>query len=127
MNEAVFTIVLVWGFIAMCWIPSLHLALKQYKSDFVNYKVWHQKMLSLYIEAARQNRELIKQNQKYKHAIADSIFHPNAFKLPQVLQWYAKYDIKPGNIDEEVSSEAEVKHFKEADEDITKWHENNLK
>jgi len=127
MKDAVFGLLMVWGGVSSIWILIYYFALRNYKQDFFFYKLHHQKFIALFIETARHNRELIVQNQRYKHAVADAIFHKNGFRMEEIVQWYKKYEIKSGLSDEKESSKEEVEHFIRIDKDGTKYSNSVLR
>ena len=120
MNEALSTLLVMWGFVSLIWVLLLKSSIKDKREEFYNYVAHHQHFISLYVEAANQNRRLIKQNQNYKHAVADSIFYPNETSLVDVSEWYKKYNINPKLCAEDISSELEVEHFKKKDQHDTR-------
>lgn len=127
MSEVVFATSLIWGFVAIVWliIQANMLSIKQ--SEFVSYRLYHQKIIALYIESSRHNRAIVTQNQRLKHAIADHVFQPNNWSLEDCVAWYNRYDIKPNLAAQEgISSKEEVEHFTDADKDATKHYKATL-
>ncbi|HEY0750160.1 MAG TPA: hypothetical protein VGD26_03330 [Chitinophagaceae bacterium] len=118
--ETVLTFALIWAFGSAIWLAALYHVLSVRKEEFYNYLDAHQKFITLYIEVSKHNRQLVKQNQKYKHAVATTIFNPLRMSLKDCDQWYKRYDIDP-TAEERESSEEEIQHFLTQDANGTRY------
>ena len=116
-----FALAMVWFCISVIWILYLYNVISSIKESAVDYLDYHQKFITLYIKVSCQNRKLIKQNQQYKHAIADCIFHPQALTLTECDAWFKRYDIDPKFVQELESSQEENDHFTISDRHATRF------
>lgn len=90
------------------------------KDSYIDYRLAHSKFITLYIETARQNRQLVTDLHKFKHALTDGYFKPLGLNLEEVVEWYKKYDLKQGYHYDGPSSKEGVEAFVKIAQNETK-------
>lgn len=125
MNEAITTILVLWAIISIIWLLLLHSNINDRRRAFREYVEHHQHFIALYVEVAKQNRELIKELNNFRGAVTSSFFYEKEYTLSQMSGWYKKHKLSQ-RIISGASSEEEVEHFKKIDEDETRFTKHTL-
>jgi hypothetical protein len=78
------------------------------RKSFMEYKLMQNEVVSLYVDAAREKRDLTLRFNKLKVAISQSFFKERT--MPEVIAWYETYGIEQGWAVEQESKESIVAH-----------------